>query len=195
MSLAMVRELRAGAGRGRSRRRDVRVRGAARRRRALLRRRRPEGHGRGARARLQAERRRMPLVEVNAAFGELCVAYAGTPLAVVAVLEGTVMGGGFGLACVADVAHRRRERRLPPARDLARRGAGADRALPRRAPGLFAGQAPGRHRRPPRRRRGAARSAWCTRCTPADALDAALAARAGRHPGVRARRASPRPRR
>lgn len=45
-----------------------------------------------------------PIAEVNAAFGHLCVAYAHTPLAVVAVLEGTVMGGGFGLACVADVA-------------------------------------------------------------------------------------------
>ena len=45
-----------------------------------------------------------PIAEVNAAFGELCVAYATTALAVVAVLEGTVMGGGFGLACVADVA-------------------------------------------------------------------------------------------
>lgn len=45
-----------------------------------------------------------PIAEVNAAFGELCVAYARTPLAVVAVLEGTVVGGGFGLACVADVA-------------------------------------------------------------------------------------------
>jgi isohexenylglutaconyl-CoA hydratase len=45
-----------------------------------------------------------PVAEVNAAFGELCVAYARTPLAVVAVLEGTVMGGGLGLACVADVA-------------------------------------------------------------------------------------------
>lgn len=41
---------------------------------------------------------------MNAAFGDLCVAYAETGLAVVAVLEGTVMGGGFGLACVADVA-------------------------------------------------------------------------------------------
>jgi isohexenylglutaconyl-CoA hydratase len=40
----------------------------------------------------------------NARFGELCVAFARTPLALVAVLEGTVMGGGFGLACVADVA-------------------------------------------------------------------------------------------
>ncbi len=45
-----------------------------------------------------------PIAEVNAAFGHLCAAYANTPLAVVAVLEGTVMGGGFGLACVADVA-------------------------------------------------------------------------------------------
>ncbi|MFY8043551.1 MAG: enoyl-CoA hydratase/isomerase family protein, partial [Rhodoferax sp.] len=45
-----------------------------------------------------------PIAEVNAEFGRLCAAYANTPLAVVAVLEGTVMGGGFGLACVADVA-------------------------------------------------------------------------------------------
>lgn len=45
-----------------------------------------------------------PIAEVNAAFGHLCAAYANTPLAVVAVLEGAVMGGGFGLACVADVA-------------------------------------------------------------------------------------------
>lgn len=44
------------------------------------------------------------VVKVNEAFGDLCVAFAGTPLALVAVLQGTVMGGGFGLACVADVA-------------------------------------------------------------------------------------------
>ena len=44
------------------------------------------------------------IAKVSAAFGELCVAFANTGLAVVAVLEGTVMGGGFGLACVADVA-------------------------------------------------------------------------------------------
>ena len=43
------------------------------------------------------------LVDTNAVFGELCVAYAQTGIATVAVLEGTVMGGGFGLACVADV--------------------------------------------------------------------------------------------
>jgi isohexenylglutaconyl-CoA hydratase len=45
-----------------------------------------------------------PMAEANAAFGHVCAAYARTPLAVVAVLEGTVMGGGFGLACTADVA-------------------------------------------------------------------------------------------
>lgn len=45
-----------------------------------------------------------PIAEFNAEFGHLCAAFADTPLAVVAILEGTVMGGGFGLACVADVA-------------------------------------------------------------------------------------------
>lgn len=45
-----------------------------------------------------------PIAAVNAEFGALCAAYASAPLAVVAVLEGTVMGGGFGLACVADIA-------------------------------------------------------------------------------------------
>lgn len=44
------------------------------------------------------------LKRTNAAFGELSLAYARTGLTTVAVLEGTVMGGGFGLACVCDVA-------------------------------------------------------------------------------------------
>jgi isohexenylglutaconyl-CoA hydratase len=44
------------------------------------------------------------VAKVNAAFGELCVAFANTGLATVTVLEGTVMGGGLGLACVSDVA-------------------------------------------------------------------------------------------
>lgn len=61
-----------------------------------------------AQARMQSLQREAgapdPIAQVSAAFGELCLAYASTPLAVVAVLEGTVMGGGFGLACVADVA-------------------------------------------------------------------------------------------
>lgn len=56
----------------------------------------------GARARLAEDPD--AVVKVNAAFGELCVAYAGTGLAVVAMLEGAVMGGGLGLACVTDVA-------------------------------------------------------------------------------------------
>jgi len=45
-----------------------------------------------------------PIAEVNAAFGHVCAAYAQSPLAIVAVLEGAVMGGGLGLACCADVA-------------------------------------------------------------------------------------------
>jgi isohexenylglutaconyl-CoA hydratase len=55
-------------------------------------------------ARLQLAKDPEALVKVNAAFGELCVAVADSGLATVAVLEGTVMGGGLGLACVADVA-------------------------------------------------------------------------------------------
>ena len=55
----------------------------------------------GARMRLKDDPN--SLVEVNAAFGELCVAYAKTGLATVAVVEGTCMGGGLGLACVVDV--------------------------------------------------------------------------------------------
>jgi isohexenylglutaconyl-CoA hydratase len=57
-----------------------------------------------ATARMQLADDDQAVVKVNAAFGDLCVAFADTPLASVAVLEGTVMGGGFGLACVADVA-------------------------------------------------------------------------------------------
>lgn len=45
-----------------------------------------------------------PLCAVSRAFGELCAAFARTPLATVAVLEGAVLGGGFGLACAVDVA-------------------------------------------------------------------------------------------
>ena len=45
-----------------------------------------------------------PIVAVNAAFGAMSLAYSTTSVPVVAVLEGSVMGGGFGLACVCDVA-------------------------------------------------------------------------------------------
>jgi isohexenylglutaconyl-CoA hydratase len=44
------------------------------------------------------------IAAVNARFGSLCGAFARTGIATVAVLEGTVMGGGLGLACVVDVA-------------------------------------------------------------------------------------------
>lgn len=55
-----------------------------------------------ARARLDEDPQ--AVAKVNAAFGRLCASVAATPLAVVAVLEGAVMGGGLGLACAADVA-------------------------------------------------------------------------------------------
>lgn len=45
-----------------------------------------------------------PVADFNAQFGRLCLAYARTSLPLVTVLEGTVMGGGFGLACVSDVS-------------------------------------------------------------------------------------------
>ncbi len=45
-----------------------------------------------------------PLIAVSAAFGQVCAAFASTPLATVALLEGSVMGGGFGLACAVDIA-------------------------------------------------------------------------------------------
>ena len=45
-----------------------------------------------------------PVADLNAMFGRIALAYARTPLPTVAVLEGAVMGGGFGLACTADVA-------------------------------------------------------------------------------------------
>ena len=44
------------------------------------------------------------VADANARFGHLCTAFARTGIATVAVLEGTVMGGGLGLACVVDVA-------------------------------------------------------------------------------------------
>lgn len=52
------------------------------------------------------------VVEVNARFGALCAAFHGTGLATVAVLEGAVMGGGFGLACAVDVVLADRSARL-----------------------------------------------------------------------------------
>ena len=44
-----------------------------------------------------------PIAKVNARFGELCLTYSRSRLPIIAVVEGAVMGGGFGLSCVADV--------------------------------------------------------------------------------------------
>jgi isohexenylglutaconyl-CoA hydratase len=44
-----------------------------------------------------------PVAEVNAAFGQLCLTFARSSLPTVCVLEGAVLGGGFGLACASDV--------------------------------------------------------------------------------------------
>jgi isohexenylglutaconyl-CoA hydratase len=56
-----------------------------------------------AAARAKASDDSDPVAHTNTRFGWLCAEFARTPLAVVAVVEGTVMGGGFGLACAADV--------------------------------------------------------------------------------------------
>ncbi len=44
-----------------------------------------------------------PIAALNARFGELALAFSRSRLPVVAVVEGAVMGGGFGLACTADI--------------------------------------------------------------------------------------------
>ena len=44
-----------------------------------------------------------PIASLNRAFGHMLTNIDTLPCAVIAVCEGAVMGGGFGLACVADV--------------------------------------------------------------------------------------------
>lgn len=41
--------------------------------------------------------------QLNRRFGELLYAFSNSPLVVVTALQGAVMGGGFGLACVSDI--------------------------------------------------------------------------------------------
>lgn len=43
------------------------------------------------------------IATINRAFGEMITAVNHTPQVVIAILEGAVMGGGFGLACVTDI--------------------------------------------------------------------------------------------
>lgn len=44
-----------------------------------------------------------PVMELSAAFGHVCATFAQVSLPTVCVLEGAVLGGGFGLACASDV--------------------------------------------------------------------------------------------
>lgn len=45
-----------------------------------------------------------PIAGVNRAFGSLLRQVSATPQVVIAICEGAVLGGGFGLACVSDIA-------------------------------------------------------------------------------------------
>ena len=45
-----------------------------------------------------------PLAQANRQFGDMLTEIQSAPQVVIAVLEGSVMGGGFGLACVSDIA-------------------------------------------------------------------------------------------
>ncbi|MDT0617540.1 enoyl-CoA hydratase-related protein [Salinisphaera sp. P385] len=65
-----------------------------------------------------------PAADYNRGFGTMLTALSRTRAAVVAVLEGAVLGGGFGLACISDVAIAHRDAKfglpetglgLPPA--------------------------------------------------------------------------------
>lgn len=58
----------------------------------------------GARAAEPGPDGRDPLAVTNRIFGAMLTAIEQAPQAVIAVLEGAVMGGGFGLCCVSDVA-------------------------------------------------------------------------------------------
>jgi len=57
----------------------------------------------GARARAQTEGENA-YRQLNRAFGALLEEAQNAPQVVIAVLEGAVLGGGFGLACVSDIA-------------------------------------------------------------------------------------------
>lgn len=65
-----------------------------------------------------------PIVGINRAFGTMLRKVSNAPAVVIAVCEGAVLGGGFGLACVSDIAFAHTEtkfgmpetsRGLPPA--------------------------------------------------------------------------------
>ena len=74
-----------------------------------------------------------PIAANNRRFGDFMIALARLPKVLVAVVEGAAMGGGFGLACAADIVLARTRREIRAQRNHAGPGAGADRALRRRA--------------------------------------------------------------
>jgi len=53
-----------------------------------------------------------PYYRLNRAFGDLLLQVEASPQVVVGLLEGTVLGGGFGLACVSDIAIAQRQCRF-----------------------------------------------------------------------------------
>lgn len=53
-----------------------------------------------------------PLAVINHRFGQMLQVVDAAPQIVIAVLEGVVMGGGFGLACVSDIALALRDAKL-----------------------------------------------------------------------------------
>ncbi|HSH13877.1 MAG TPA: enoyl-CoA hydratase-related protein, partial [Desulfurivibrionaceae bacterium] len=58
----------------------------------------------GARNQKTAEGETDSFYRLNRAFGEMIQRVNKSPKVVIAIIEGAVMGGGFGLACVSDVA-------------------------------------------------------------------------------------------
>jgi isohexenylglutaconyl-CoA hydratase len=58
----------------------------------------------GARSQKAEEGKDDPFYKLNRAFGQMIQQVNESSKVVVAVIEGSVMGGGFGLACVSDVA-------------------------------------------------------------------------------------------
>ena len=58
----------------------------------------------GIRAAAMNEGSNKPYIDFNRTFGAMIELVDQAPQTVVAILEGAVLGGGFGLACVSDVA-------------------------------------------------------------------------------------------
>jgi isohexenylglutaconyl-CoA hydratase len=65
-----------------------------------------------ARARAQGEGSADAYRALNRAFGSLLEEAQHTPQVLIAVLQGAVLGGGFGLACVSDIAIARQDARF-----------------------------------------------------------------------------------